>query len=392
MAAASHLVEVNPAIFLDPTITTILAGPDRSRYAVHKALLCQKSGYFTSAYNTSMKEAIEDTFTISDLPDEAFRSLITWLYTGKVFLQPGQDSSQYMAIASASTGDQSNDNEADSDGNSEAENDILEWSEDGSIRDGWYEDSDRDPDSSDDEMLYEDEDEDEKRIEQAGEMTSGQRSEAFKIAQVFPGFLKLDELDVYQLSCLLRMHEGEACGKEFREKCKAMLETKLEETAVGEDSSKTDTYGQDEIDTYDRLIDIYILADRFDIQGLRIDIMNLIEGHKAEQGDYVSNGTLPELSTIAKACENLPPTSDLRLWLVHGLAFECSAQAEDLEILPKDFLADVLATMGQKAKWLWTKDDWPQYQDECLCHAHESQDEVKRRLVNGVGDQSLRGR
>ncbi|EME77732.1 uncharacterized protein MYCFIDRAFT_84831 [Pseudocercospora fijiensis CIRAD86] len=365
MAGASQLVEVDPAVFLDPTITTILAGPDRIRYAVHKALLCQKSGYFARAYNTTMKEPSQDTFTISDLPDEAFRTLITWLYTGKVFLQPGKEPSLSVAVPPEESDDEADDDD-----------------DDGSIRDGWYQDSDKDPDSGDDEMEYEDEDQ---QTDLAPKWTLKERPEAFRISQAFPHSSNLSDLDSYQLNCLVRMYEHEPYDggdhSEFLDKCKALLKQSADNESNSRESSD-----QGERDTYDHLIDIYILADRFDIQGLRIDIMNLIEEHQGEQEKYITDSTLPTLPTIAKVCENLPHTSDLRLWLVHGMAFEFSAQAAELEILPKDFLVDVLATMGQKVKWLWTKDDLPQYQDQCLCHIHESEDEVKRRLVNGVGD------
>ncbi|KXT15491.1 hypothetical protein AC579_3378 [Pseudocercospora musae] len=389
MATASQFGEVDPAVFLDPNVTTIVAGSDRSRYAVHKALLCQKSGYFATAYNTSMKESSEDEFTISDVPDHAFRTLISWLYTGRVFLNPGQKSTLAGALAPSDTCDEAGVTKGTSEENAGPEYDNLGSDGDDSNIDGDYDDSDReDSDGSDDEMDHESDCEDEEsRANEAAHASFDPQSEAFKISGIFRGFSKAFELDTYQLSCLVRLYEGSEAHHSFVNKCKRMLKNKLEKTVVDTVVLPPNIGQQEEIEIYDRLVDIYILADRFDIQDLRINIMNIFQKHQAEQEHHLTDCTSPNLATISKACENLPSTSDLRLWLVHRMAFECPTEATELHALPKDFLVDVLATIAQNVKCLWTKGDLPKYQDQCLCHAHQSLDEVKRRMVNGAGDE-----
>lgn len=58
-----------------------LVGSDEKRYAVHRALLCYYSPYFTAALNGSFKEADEDALKLKNTGHKVFDIFLHWLYT-----------------------------------------------------------------------------------------------------------------------------------------------------------------------------------------------------------------------------------------------------------------------------------------------------------------------
>lgn len=69
---------------LDPTITTVLAGPTPRTFSIHKSLLLEHSDYFRRAYYSNSEEARNDLFTFADINASTFRAFVVWLYHGKV--------------------------------------------------------------------------------------------------------------------------------------------------------------------------------------------------------------------------------------------------------------------------------------------------------------------
>lgn len=56
-------------------------GAEQKRYAMHKGLLCSRSGYFKAALAGSFREAEDQVVTLDDEEPETFRMFNAWLYT-----------------------------------------------------------------------------------------------------------------------------------------------------------------------------------------------------------------------------------------------------------------------------------------------------------------------
>ncbi|KXX74335.1 Kelch repeat and BTB domain-containing protein 7 [Madurella mycetomatis] len=66
-------------------MVTLLVGPDRQKFVVHKNLLVSQSKYFKSALAAGLfREAIEGVVTFDEDDPDAFRLLINWLYRGHI--------------------------------------------------------------------------------------------------------------------------------------------------------------------------------------------------------------------------------------------------------------------------------------------------------------------
>jgi BTB/POZ domain len=81
---------------------TILVGPKRKRYIVHKDLICEKSEYFAKAFNENcFKEGIEKEMYLPEDEPDAFDLFIRWLYNSrldcKAFCVEGKSSAEIHA-------------------------------------------------------------------------------------------------------------------------------------------------------------------------------------------------------------------------------------------------------------------------------------------------------
>lgn len=56
-------------------------GAEQKRYAMHKGLLCSRSGYFKAALTGKFREAEDQVVTLDDEEPETFRMFNAWLYT-----------------------------------------------------------------------------------------------------------------------------------------------------------------------------------------------------------------------------------------------------------------------------------------------------------------------
>ncbi|KAE9381259.1 hypothetical protein N431DRAFT_3095 [Stipitochalara longipes BDJ] len=64
-------------------IVTIHVGPKRKAFSVHKKLICDRSDYFSKAFNGSFKEA-EGVMYLPDENTTAFDSFVTYLYQDRI--------------------------------------------------------------------------------------------------------------------------------------------------------------------------------------------------------------------------------------------------------------------------------------------------------------------
>ncbi|KAF7196076.1 hypothetical protein HII31_02477 [Pseudocercospora fuligena] len=345
------------------TGTKLIVGPEKIKFELPKSLLVEKSGYFRAAYKTHMKEASENTFTITDVDEEHFEKLVNWFETGEMELESNADE------------------EFDHHGNYSCE----EYSA--------Y-DSDTGLDYEDDSFI-----EDELRERLPGYDAPGTlpplvpvpRDLQF-IQRIFREVQSMLDLDAYQLDVVIKLlgpyqHDDWRGEFDFVDECRELLRKKLaiepDVLLVGdalpfadEGKAEVDAEAERELKIYDSLIDIYILADRFDIQELRIDIMNELQAHLHELTLRPNSGqSLPKFETVNKAYENLPGSSDLLLWLVHAYStyWISGADREDQvvakEQLPAEFSLSVMTTIAEKSycglKEVDDDEEMPEYQDMC---------------------------
>ena len=69
--------------FLYDSIVIIYVGPGKSRFDVHKGLLCSVSDFFKAACNGQFIEG-KGIVTLPEQEESTFRYFVYWLYTGKL--------------------------------------------------------------------------------------------------------------------------------------------------------------------------------------------------------------------------------------------------------------------------------------------------------------------
>ncbi|KAI9681751.1 MAG: hypothetical protein M1829_000496 [Trizodia sp. TS-e1964] len=63
---------------------TILVGPERCKFLVHKDVLVRKSPYFKAAFDGAFKEADSGTLSLPEDDVETFRRFISYIYSGLI--------------------------------------------------------------------------------------------------------------------------------------------------------------------------------------------------------------------------------------------------------------------------------------------------------------------
>ena len=227
---------------LDPAITTVFVGAERRKFSIHRALLLQRSEYIRSAYNSQMKEALEDTFVFIDIDSDTFQTFTLWLYTNEILLGAGLEPLAELPGA---------DGEAEEDDESATSFD-ADHRDDTTLSEGWYED------------LGDEEEGGEEAAENFGEdMISESLTEKEWFRAIhdpnhhFAG--DPEQLSSYQLRTLLMLHEKNDSYDAERVQWKALL------------AEKASTSDDDEAIITTALIDLYILADRFGVRELSSD-------------------------------------------------------------------------------------------------------------------------
>ena len=63
---------------------TLLVGPDKGKFLIHKDILCEASRYFDAAFSSGFKEATEQTLALEQENPRIVESFINWIYTGRL--------------------------------------------------------------------------------------------------------------------------------------------------------------------------------------------------------------------------------------------------------------------------------------------------------------------
>ncbi|KAL8665869.1 MAG: hypothetical protein Q9168_007613 [Polycauliona sp. 1 TL-2023] len=79
--------------FLTGPIVTVLVGPDRKAYKIHRDLLCDRSSHFRAAFLSQFQEAQTSVIELPEDDETAFKLFILWLYGSTEF---GNPSTQYL--------------------------------------------------------------------------------------------------------------------------------------------------------------------------------------------------------------------------------------------------------------------------------------------------------
>ncbi|THZ56259.1 hypothetical protein D6C88_09277, partial [Aureobasidium pullulans] len=82
----------NKKFLYSAPMTTILVGSEQERFVVHKALLCNKSKYFTKALTGSFEESKTGIVKLDDVSPVLFRIFVTWLYDNVIRYTAPDDS------------------------------------------------------------------------------------------------------------------------------------------------------------------------------------------------------------------------------------------------------------------------------------------------------------
>jgi BTB/POZ domain len=86
--ASLKLQILNQRSALGSEVVTLVVGAEKKIYVIHKKLLCDRSVYFSKAFQGRFKEASEGRMELPNDTVAAFDCLITWLYWGNMPPQP----------------------------------------------------------------------------------------------------------------------------------------------------------------------------------------------------------------------------------------------------------------------------------------------------------------
>lgn len=70
-------------------MVTILAGPNKEPFLVHKDFACHYSPVLRAAFNSSFIEGETQTYDLDDVEEETVRLLVHWIYTQSIALDEG---------------------------------------------------------------------------------------------------------------------------------------------------------------------------------------------------------------------------------------------------------------------------------------------------------------
>ncbi|KAK4496916.1 hypothetical protein PRZ48_011365 [Zasmidium cellare] len=349
---------------LDPTITTIVVGPEKRRFAVHKSVLCHSSNYFRAAYASPMTEAKQNHFIFSDVSHVVFSRVVTWIYNGKICLNADpQDPDAYQSVEG--------EYDADEDGYDSDRDESAGYAAD--IRPG-------DPrvvkDVQQKVVLIGDEEEAMKELKELRSSLTGEQMLFHLVHPYATQTTKASELDAYQLRALIQLSAQEDNFDELAQKWKEILAQKESDERKQEEQDQGIDSRHDRL--FMLLIRLYVLADRFDIPQLRHDTMDYLQN-----GVYHNPDVLPSFEAVTHAFDNLPSNSKLRLWLVHIFAYtwnpdlDSPEQVAKRESLPKDFILEVMLTNTRRLPKELEAETSPLQMDWCVYHDHTTHEEVQ---------------
>ncbi len=65
-------------------VVKIFVGPNRERYNLHKALLCDRSRFFDVAFRSKFRESHEEVMNLPEESAEAFTLFVMWIYSSSL--------------------------------------------------------------------------------------------------------------------------------------------------------------------------------------------------------------------------------------------------------------------------------------------------------------------
>ena len=296
---------------LDSDIITIRIGKDDTAktYHIPSGLIGERVRYLRAAPDDATP-GFGEPLVLEDVDPTAFRSFLTWIYTEQVCLEDGEvfepddGSSEHGEDVQMEDAEQDEQDEQreqveqeeqeeqeelddKNDKNEDGEDDQNEEDEGEGDDDGEnYEEDDEymadvQSEESDEERDKEDQTEEE---ESDADLPEPADSEALEKAvwQVWK-HTKPSDLDAYQLRILLKVYRAidmPELDPEVEEKLQTMLEEKEEATGPG--GAEAD---EEPPTALDRLIELYIVASRFDASDLCTKIIELMAAeHDAQEG------------------------------------------------------------------------------------------------------------
>ncbi|KAG4412672.1 hypothetical protein IFR04_014175 [Cadophora malorum] len=72
-------------------LVTILVGPSKTKFTVHKKLACEASPVLNAAFNSSFVEGQTQEYALTDTTEGAVSLFTEWMYTGNIVLVLPQD-------------------------------------------------------------------------------------------------------------------------------------------------------------------------------------------------------------------------------------------------------------------------------------------------------------
>jgi hypothetical protein len=261
-------------------MVTIEVGAEKEHFVVHQSLLCTKSPYFDKALSGSFQEAITRFIRLPDISPVLFRIFVAWLYHGNLGYSPRIGKTIGEDFES------------------------LEITEEELQHEAAHQPKSQDVLNNDTESIDSDDVNPNKNVvtEPAYDITVAERSQqqTSSTSDINDGSLSIVELE-YQ-----------------------------------EDDPRTWSY--------EVLVKLYVLADRFDIRELRADSLDAL-GHATQ-----NKSALCHSMVVRYIYMNTPSGSKLRQYIVHCAAYGLDF-SEGVSIwltYPLEFLAAVMVTNGRR--------------------------------------------
>lgn len=305
---------------------------------------------------------------LKEISEDTLESFVVWVYTGKLYLE--MDDPPFLMNLHQPVGDDDDDEYSDNASSDTAASiDAIGLISEGEAKD----------------------------LLKAYRIVTSEDVGKLKESDVVRSVLGVDDqdsiiLDAYQLGILLEMTTGIKFVA-FHSKWRALLEQKQSVGAVGE-QNEFDTRSHF-ADTYDRLINLYILADRLDVRDLRNQIMIILHSEIQDPQNY-STLQVPSLASFAKAWKCLPKHSKLLEWLLDVQVYKWSPRCQHWLLREEDEIRAMMTARRDVSADFWmallhemqssmlvgtmkgTWDDWLYGVDQCKTyHEHASQQEVK---------------
>lgn len=343
LSRPSAMTNFNASHILDSDVCEIRLTVDANttNYHVHHALLKSKARYFRAQHISYLTHTGSTVYHfVEPTKPVALRSFVTWLYTGKVYFgdeifEPEKIEPDVMDLEPDESWGETN-----------GKRDLEKYPDLEDVE------SDEAADLEAQEAIVESIDSDFPEPE-------NDQSLEFAVWRVWKQMKPVD-LDAYQVRAVMLMHlESGAASREVKHKLQTMFHEKRQVK-----TEQTIHFASEPPPlAYDRLIDLYILAHRYEAPELCDKIITLLQAEHDEQQAILGGRPLPSSEVVARAYGAVPKGSTLRDWLLNiytcnwkpvSLSEETIAAMEEL---PKEFVTQLLLAHSQTT-FGQTAEDW----------------------------------